>query len=99
MAKLRVGWIVGGWALGVRTITRRVLFHCTTGLTGRAAESGAPWCSSSAGAPQDPLAITERPRQRVTNAIKIFEMRGFLFVCIRAGDTRRETNAVQTCKS
>src|SRR6267154_4839108 len=99
MAKLRVGWIVAGWAFGVRTITRRVLFHCTTGLTGRAAESSASWRSLSARAPYDPLAITERPRQRVTNAIKIFDIRGFPFLCIRAGDARRETNALQTCET
>ena len=33
MAKLRVECIVGGWAPGVRTIDRRVLFHSMTGLT------------------------------------------------------------------
>src|SRR6267154_1770924 len=99
MAKLRVGWIVAGWAFGVRTITRRVLFHCTTGLTGRAAESSASWRTLSAGAPKDPLDIIERPRQRVANAIKIFDMRGFLFLCIRAGDAHRETNALQTCET
>src|ERR1700758_1334254 len=33
MAKLRVGWMVAGCAPGVRTIDRRVLFHCTTWLT------------------------------------------------------------------
>src|SRR6267154_4557329 len=99
MAKLRVGWIVAGWAFGVRTITRRVSFHCTTGLTGRAAESSASWRTLSAGAPKDPLAITERPRQRVANAVKIFDMRGFLFLCIRAGDARRETNALQSCET
>src|SRR6516225_1371024 len=34
MAKLRVGWIVAGWAPDVRTITRSVLFHSTTWLSG-----------------------------------------------------------------
>src|SRR5438552_5025305 len=34
MAKLWVGWMVGGCAPGVRTMTRSVLFHCTTWLTG-----------------------------------------------------------------
>src|SRR6516164_3386884 len=34
MAKLRVGWMVAGCAPGVRTMTRSVLFHCTTWLTG-----------------------------------------------------------------
>src|SRR6516164_4591939 len=34
MAKLWVGWTFVGCALGVRTITRSVLFHCTTWLTG-----------------------------------------------------------------
>src|SRR6266478_1571542 len=34
IAKLRVGWMVAGWAPGVRTMTRSVLFHCTTWLTG-----------------------------------------------------------------
>src|SRR6516225_5272712 len=34
MAKLRVGWTVAGCAPGVRTITRSVLFHSTTWLTG-----------------------------------------------------------------
>jgi hypothetical protein len=35
MAKLRVGWIVGGCAPGVRTIDKRFLFHWTTGFTDR----------------------------------------------------------------
>jgi len=34
MAKLRVAWMVAGCAPGVRTITRSILFHCTTWLTG-----------------------------------------------------------------
>src|SRR5690349_16139940 len=34
IAKLRVGWMVAGCAPGVRTMTRRVLFHSTTWLTG-----------------------------------------------------------------
>src|SRR5580704_1068074 len=34
IAKLRVGWMVAGCAPGVRTITRSVLFHCATWLTG-----------------------------------------------------------------
>src|ERR1700719_1816087 len=33
IAKLRVGWIVAGCAPGVRTITSRFLFHCTTWFT------------------------------------------------------------------
>src|SRR5712691_3031212 len=33
IAKLRVGWMVAGCAPAVRTSTRRVRFHCTTGLT------------------------------------------------------------------
>src|SRR5262249_10025594 len=31
-AKLWVGWTVAGWAPAVRRMTRRALFHCTTGL-------------------------------------------------------------------
>src|ERR1700722_9524520 len=38
MAKLRVEWMVGDWAPGVRTIVRRVLFHSMTALTDCAAE-------------------------------------------------------------
>src|SRR3984893_2860301 len=34
IAKLRVGWMVAGCAPGVRTMTRSILFHCTTWLTG-----------------------------------------------------------------
>src|SRR5579884_2883947 len=30
IAKLRVGWMVEGWAPGVRTIARRLRFHWTT---------------------------------------------------------------------
>jgi len=39
MAKLRVGWMVAGWAPGVRTITRSVLFHWITWLTGLVASA------------------------------------------------------------
>jgi len=39
MAKLRVGWTVAGCAPAVRTMTRSVLFHCTTWLTGLVASS------------------------------------------------------------
>src|SRR5215831_19091010 len=39
MAKLRVGWTVAGWAPGVRTTTRSVLFHCSTWLTGLVASA------------------------------------------------------------
>src|SRR6266446_3180368 len=34
MAKLRVAWMVAGCAPGVRTMTKSILFHCTTWLTG-----------------------------------------------------------------
>src|SRR5437899_13088274 len=34
IAKLRVGWMVAGCAPAVRTMTRSVLFHCTTWLSG-----------------------------------------------------------------
>jgi hypothetical protein len=40
IAKLRVEWIVGGWAPGVRTITSKVLFHSITWFTGWGAEAG-----------------------------------------------------------
>jgi hypothetical protein len=39
MAKLRVGWTVAGCAPGVRTITRSVLFHWITWLTGLVASA------------------------------------------------------------
>src|SRR4029077_19774918 len=39
MAKLRVGWTVAGCAPGVRTITRSVLFHWITWLTGLGASA------------------------------------------------------------
>jgi hypothetical protein len=32
MAKLRVEWMVGDWAPGVRTITSKILFHSMTGF-------------------------------------------------------------------
>src|SRR6266853_1703302 len=40
IAKLRVEWIVGGWAPGVRTISSRVLFHSMTWFTDCEAEAG-----------------------------------------------------------
>src|ERR1700722_12089456 len=42
MAKLRVGWIVAGWAPGVRTIANRFWFHWMTGSIGCVAKAGAP---------------------------------------------------------
>jgi hypothetical protein len=52
MAKLRVAWMVGGCAPGVRTITRSVLFHCTTWLTGfvACAIAGARFAAASTAA-------------------------------------------------
>jgi hypothetical protein len=42
MAKLRVGWIVGDWAPGVRTIASRFRFHWMTGSIDCAVKAGAP---------------------------------------------------------
>src|SRR5216684_3059826 len=97
IAKLRVGWIVAGWAFGVRTITRSVLFHCTTGLRGWAEESSTSRCSSLDAAPQALPASTERPTQRIANTLKIFDIRGLLsFAVYDGGGTRRQTNAPPT---
>jgi hypothetical protein len=48
MAKLRVEWMAAGCAPGVLRITRRLLFHSTTGLTeavepSERTASSAPW--------------------------------------------------------
>src|ERR1700675_2630134 len=79
IAKLRVGWMVAGWALGVRTITRSALFHCTTGLTGAPEELGTSWRSLLLDLVlYEPLASTENPAQTSANTITILDIIGFL---------------------
>src|SRR5438876_613156 len=69
MAKLRVEWIVAGWAPGVRTILRSILFHSMTGLTGCEVES-----ASAATAWDKPGTEVQRPTHRSAAANDRFAM-------------------------
>src|ERR1700720_99416 len=75
IAKLRVGCTVAGCAPGVRTITRRVLFHCTTGLTAPAAEFCKVCCSSSCEAPKELLPCIKRLAQTSISVTKVFAIK------------------------
>src|SRR5216684_5667866 len=77
IAKLRVAWTVADCAPGVRTITRSVLFHCTTGLTDLTAKSSELWCSSSAAALQELAACPDRLAQSSVTTIRSFDIADF----------------------
>src|ERR1700722_4075352 len=70
IAKLRVGWMVAGCAPGVRTITSRFLFHCTTWFTDEPGEPGIFLPRSEAA--YDWLAWAVRTAPRTASAIHIF---------------------------
>src|SRR5207249_5039308 len=72
IAKLRVGCTVAGWAPGVRTITRSVLFHWTTGLTELAADSCEFRGSSWSAAALQRVTCVERLAQRSISVITYF---------------------------
>src|SRR5258708_18042571 len=67
MAKLRVEWIVGDWAPGVRTIASSVLFHSMAGLD----DCEAGWSSLSvAAALAKP--VTQKPAHRIASVRTLF---------------------------
>src|SRR4029077_7595380 len=84
IAKLRVGWMVAGCAPGVRTITRSIRFHCTTGLTGCGAESPGVWSTASNEAPFDPMACAERLAHRSASATKVLVIDNHLLSLVSA---------------
>src|SRR5712664_4133082 len=77
IAKLRVEWIVGGWAPGVRTIASRALVHSMTGLTDCGAEAGGsallvPAALFVAAALAEPVTELQKPAHRNASVKTLF---------------------------
>src|SRR5258708_20762415 len=96
IAKLRVGCTVAGCAPGVRTITRRVLFHCTTGLTASAAEFSKVCCSSSCEAPKELLPCIKRLAQTSISVTKFFAIRLFHSLSVGGFDDQACDNGARS---
>src|ERR1700688_3097765 len=96
IAKLRVEWIVGGWAPGVRTITSRVLFHSMTEFTDWGAEAGGSSLLVT-GTLAKPVTELQRPAHRHAS-VKILlsiEFTSPVGVRVRMPERGRTTDAWQ----